>query len=115
MKNRIIYYNRDDQNRPIVTVCLMKYGEDWARGVAVCNLKYDKPSKKIGRKIASNRAANAIRTRKSHPSRANVTGYGNNQTPHAFLSSYEEELVKRVNGKDQVQSIETEDLPKLSA
>lgn len=51
------YYIRDKENRPIVTVCLLIFGDDKtvARGMAFCCPK-DIPCKKVGRKIALERA-----------------------------------------------------------
>lgn len=53
------YYLRDFENAPIVTVCIVRQGNYFARGVAICSLK-DQPVKKVGRKIARDRALWAI-------------------------------------------------------
>lgn len=58
MKERI-YYGRDDDNRPIVTVCLLEGDFGFARGVAACS-PMDNPCKRTGRKIAKERARYAV-------------------------------------------------------
>jgi len=59
-----IYYERDEKNRPLVTICLLQANGDIARGVAVCSM-LDNPCKKTGRKIAKDRAIHAMRTQKN--------------------------------------------------
>ena len=54
------YYNRDEWQRPIETVCLITDGKDFARGIARCNLELDSISKKLGRTIAKGRALKAL-------------------------------------------------------
>lgn len=59
------YYIRDNQNRPTITVCLIKDSEgNISRGIAVCSDK-DQPCKKMGRNIAKESAVHAI-TEKQH-------------------------------------------------
>lgn len=58
------YYFRDDNNHPIVTVCVMKYKENIARGISICNAK-DNIDKKIGRRLAKRRAISAIYYKKT--------------------------------------------------
>lgn len=57
------YYERDENNRPIVTVCLLQPDINnpnaFARGVAICN-DCESPIKKRGRAIAKGRALKAI-------------------------------------------------------
>lgn len=53
------YYLRDKQGSPVVTVCVVRQDSYFARGVAICS-KADQPVKKIGRKIARDRALWAI-------------------------------------------------------
>lgn len=56
-----IYYVRDPDNRPMVTVCLMKNEQGkYARGVAICSLK-DSPCKEEGRMRARGRALRAFK------------------------------------------------------
>ena len=61
------YYIRDEENKPRVTVCLMKEehimrkNTGTARGVSVCSYQ-DNPCKRVGRKIAKNRAEYALFT-----------------------------------------------------
>jgi hypothetical protein len=64
MKERI-YYERDEKNRPIVTVCLLQINGAFARGLAVCSPQ-DNPDKKVGRKIARQRAGYAVKTRSNN-------------------------------------------------
>ena len=57
-----IYYVRDKENRPMVTVCLMHSDDgQYARGVAICSLKETGPDKAIGRMYARGRALRAFR------------------------------------------------------
>jgi hypothetical protein len=56
------YYLRDHEKKPIVSVCLIKDGEDVARGVAICS-RDDAPRKKYGRTIARKRAEYAMSTK----------------------------------------------------
>ena len=58
MKTRY-YYIRDDKNRPITTICLLKEGKETSRGVSICS-DQDVPCKKVGRKIAFERAVYAL-------------------------------------------------------
>ena len=61
-----IYYVRDNDNRPMITICLLK-GDDGklARGVAICSLKETGPDKAIGRMYARGRALRAFRKAKN--------------------------------------------------
>lgn len=59
MREEKYYYIRDIDNRPIVTVCLIKESNNIARGVAICS-KQDQPCKAVGRKIAKARASYAL-------------------------------------------------------
>jgi hypothetical protein len=45
------YYLRDEDKKPVVTVCLGYENGEHARGVAICSLE-DSPNKKVGRRIA---------------------------------------------------------------
>ena len=58
------YYLRDKQNRPLVTVCLLKDNDSKVyQGVAICSLK-DNPNKKTGKAIAFGRAKQAEENKK---------------------------------------------------
>lgn len=59
------YYFRDDENRPIITGCLLIDGKEYSRGVALCS-RQDNPCKKSGRKIAKTRALWAMKNRQSN-------------------------------------------------
>ena len=50
---------RDQDNRPVVTICLLQHNKTITRGVAVCSPS-DNPSKKTGRTIAKGRATKAM-------------------------------------------------------
>ena len=58
MKTRY-YYHRDYENKPIITVCLLKNGKEISRGISICS-NDDVPCKKTGRKIALTRAMWAL-------------------------------------------------------
>ena len=64
----IIYYERDENKRPILTVCLVvnKCKIVLSRGVAKCSKK-DMPVKKIGRAIATGRARRAAKWENVEP------------------------------------------------
>jgi len=57
----IYYYIRDEKNRPMTTICIMQdeHSEDVSKGIAFCSEK-DIPCKKVGRKIARERAKYAL-------------------------------------------------------
>lgn len=65
MEKSKYYYCRDSNNRPVVTVCLLKSNGNIAQGVAICSL-LDNPCKKTGRKIARDRAIHAMKTRSNN-------------------------------------------------
>lgn len=56
------YYMRDKENKPRVTVCLIRANGDIARGIAICSLS-DNPHKATGRTIAEDRAFKAWQKR----------------------------------------------------
>lgn len=61
-----IYYVRDNQNRPMITVCLLKNDDGiLSRGVAICSLKETGPDKAIGRMYARGRALRAFKKAKN--------------------------------------------------
>jgi len=62
--NEKIYYYKDKKKRPIITVCLFENNGIVSRGLSICSVK-DVPCKKIGRKIARQRAAHAMKVKKS--------------------------------------------------
>ena len=62
-----IYYVRDPENRPMITVCLLTDNDgNHARGVAICSLKETGPDKSIGRMYARGRALRAFRKAKKN-------------------------------------------------
>jgi len=58
------YYIRDREDRPVITICLVRDGEEVSRGISFCSDK-DAPCKKVGRKIALQRAIHALVTKKN--------------------------------------------------
>lgn len=61
--NRTFFYHlRGYDMRPIVTICLLKQGNEYARGVSICSKK-EMPVKAVGRKIALERALEAMSTK----------------------------------------------------
>ena len=58
------YYYRDDDNRPVITVCLLQANGDTARGWTLCS-ELDNPCKKTGRKISRDRAIHAMKTKEN--------------------------------------------------
>jgi len=79
------YYNRDKWQRPVETVCLITDGENFARGVARCNLELDCISKKLGREIAKGRAVKTMISKKNLD--GTLRGYFNPQ-----LTDFEKRL-----------------------
>lgn len=64
--NEYIYYIRDNNNRPMITICLLKEDDGkLARGVAICSLKETGPDKSVGRRYARGRALRAFRKAKN--------------------------------------------------
>lgn len=56
------YYLRDFNNVPVVTVCVVRKGNEYARGVSICS-SYDQVNKNVGRRISRDRALFAIHNR----------------------------------------------------
>jgi hypothetical protein len=54
------YYLRNQNNHPVATVCLLRYGTDVARGISIC-AKIDQFDKYIGKGIAYSRAIKGIK------------------------------------------------------
>jgi len=55
---------KDGLGRPIITVCLIRVGNDIGRGIAICS-DLDQPCKKVGRAIAKTRALYALAKEKN--------------------------------------------------
>lgn len=53
------YFHRNRFNRPMITVCICKKGDEFSRGVSICSIN-DSPNKRLGRKIARDRALKAL-------------------------------------------------------
>jgi hypothetical protein len=60
MERIYFYYERDEQNRPIKTNCLLIANGDICKGIAICS-KRDNPNKKTGRNIAYGLAKKAMK------------------------------------------------------
>ncbi len=54
------YYLRDEENKPVITVCLLTHIDTTARGISICSLQ-DMSCKKTGRAIARGRALKAFK------------------------------------------------------
>ena len=50
---------RNRENVPYVTICVVRKGDEYARGISICSYE-DMPVKKTGRDIARGRALKAI-------------------------------------------------------
>jgi hypothetical protein len=63
--NKYYYYKRDENNRPLVTICVVKdpMTGEVARGLAFCSPS-DQPVKAKGRQIALGRATQAMKHQK---------------------------------------------------
>jgi len=60
-------YERTEDNKPMITECFLIDGDEYARGISVCSYG-DNPCKATGRKIAFERARQALFTRSSFKS-----------------------------------------------
>ncbi len=60
----LYYYVRDQDNKPVITICLGKSKRGVARGVSVCSLQ-DSPCKKEGKRLARNKVLKALGTQSS--------------------------------------------------
>lgn len=61
----IFYYERTEDKKPLITICLIRKNGDYARGVAYCSF-LDNPSKKRGRAIAEGRALKALKRKENN-------------------------------------------------
>jgi hypothetical protein len=63
------YYLRDENNHPLVTVCLIlrqdQEGLSFGKGLAFCSPQEKQINKKVGRRLSCDRACMAL-TKKSH-------------------------------------------------
>lgn len=59
-KSAIFYHLRNSKNQPRATVCLMRIGDDFSRGISICSPS-DQFDKDYGRKLAADRALRGIR------------------------------------------------------
>ena len=82
------YYNRDEMNRPVETICLVSDEDTITKGIAICNLDLDSISKKLGREIARGRAMKAMSIRKTLRTKEFIRAYFN-----PALTDFEKRLV----------------------
>lgn len=96
----IYYYFRDEKNRPMTTICLMRETNYYdltyeiGKGVSLCSDK-DIPCKKVGRKIAKQRASYALSERKDScaTKRGIATVFPFKSCYMPVLTEYEEKLL----------------------
>ncbi|MHA1408524.1 MAG: hypothetical protein ACTSSG_14255 [Candidatus Heimdallarchaeaceae archaeon] len=95
----IYYYIRDEKNRPMITVCLLEetnyynLTKKYTRGVALCSEK-DIPCKKVGRKIAKQRASYALENEfNSCATKENITLFHFKSCYIPALTEYENKLL----------------------
>ena len=85
----IYYYFRNDENKPITTICLLINGDITCIGRADCSPK-DNPCKKTGRSIAYERAIGAFMANKD-------IAHNRNGDPKGFfcpkLTPFEQKLI----------------------
>ncbi len=60
----VIYYVRDDNNHPKISICLAVEGDEVARGMAICS-STDNVKKSEGRKRAYDRAIEALSSKQN--------------------------------------------------
>jgi hypothetical protein len=89
------YYDRDDKNRPIGTICFATDGKRYARGVAVCS-ENDNPCKKTGRRIAQSRALKAFYANKHKGGKTPYGGLFFKSDPAPGLNRLERKFVASV-------------------
>lgn len=63
-RNLFVYYLRDENNAPVVTVTLKRNGDEFARGLAICSFR-ETPSKALGRIKSYVRADKALRNKEN--------------------------------------------------
>jgi len=108
MVKEIYYYERDQEKRPVVTVCVVQQNDEVARGVAICSPK-DVTCKATGRKIAKHRAVYALNCQttalpvgRDEAAAVSRIVHGNQADFHQFkadfnpdLTDYERELLEK--------------------
>jgi hypothetical protein len=111
------YYGRID-NKPIITVCLLKEGEHTSRGIAICS-PLDAPRKSTGRAIALGRAKKALKHKANsdHIEKESIqllfiehlrTMTWVKAVFEPFLTEYEETILKdnkEISDEKQVESV----------
>lgn len=53
------YYIRSKYNHPVVTLCILKFDDNYYKGVSICSFSEKEIKKEEGRKLAKKRAYNA--------------------------------------------------------
>jgi len=66
------YYLKDKAGHPVITVTILKFSNEYARGIAICSPK-DQFSRKTGREISGGRAVSAWVAR-GHIDRLTIDG-----------------------------------------
>lgn len=61
MDNEKYYYLRNSKNVPLVSVCIIKRGDEFGKGILLCS-EQDTVNKKVGRMKAKGRALQALGT-----------------------------------------------------
>lgn len=91
------YYIRDPENRPFVTICLLKNLNGIGRGIAICSNK-DQPCKKTGRRIAKTRAVRAVAS-KQHS--LNINRREHNFPVASFFGAYKADFNPVLTGYER--------------
>jgi len=93
----IYYYERDENNHPVRTFCIIEAGGKLAKGISICSAK-DQPQKKKGRLIAKARALESMLTESNRVSQAGNYLLAETIDYNAWpdrLSSFEKGLLKK--------------------
>lgn len=64
MEEFYYYYRDPENNRPVITVCLLQTPTEIGKGVALCSKK-DMPVKSVGRTLAKRRALRALKRKET--------------------------------------------------
>jgi hypothetical protein len=59
MNNQIFYYLRDEKGKKQATVCLIKHGDNYSRGISLCS-KLDQFNRDWGKGLAQERAYTGV-------------------------------------------------------
>lgn len=107
----IYYYVRDEEKKPIVSVCLIEDGRNiLSRGISVCSLR-DLPNKAKGRGLALSRALFAIENecccepinRFEAVVIPETIDFGCKVDYNPILTEHEEKLLAKLHGEGRVE------------